>query len=140
MGITMRENGRRICKMGKGGIHEEMAMSISARAWGDCNHGYGVKHWGLLRGRIEEEFARWAREASLLYSDRNGMRQFRRNSCSLSGEVKKQGQSITKEHKKHASLSLDLKLSDFDPKEKFWTRFPPQGSKITPSHQSLEFR
>lgn len=41
---------------------------------------------------------------------------------------------------KHASLVRDLKLSDFDPKEKFWTRFPSEGSKITPPHQSAEFR
>lgn len=34
----------------------------------------------------------------------------------------------------------DLKQSDFDPKEKFWTRFPTEGSKITPPHQSAEFR
>ncbi|KAI3460606.1 hypothetical protein Pfo_017269, partial [Paulownia fortunei] len=41
---------------------------------------------------------------------------------------------------KHASILRDLKLSDFDPKEKFWTRFPPEGSKLTPPHQSMEFR
>lgn len=28
----------------------------------------------------------------------------------------------------------ELRQADFDPKEKFWTRFPP------PSHQSVEFR
>lgn len=41
---------------------------------------------------------------------------------------------------KHASILRELKDSDFDPKEKFWTRFPPEGSKITPPHQSTEFR
>ncbi|KAF2296760.1 hypothetical protein GH714_001716 [Hevea brasiliensis] len=41
---------------------------------------------------------------------------------------------------KHAQIRRDLKPSDFDPKEKFWTRFPPEGSKITPPHQSVEFR
>ena len=41
---------------------------------------------------------------------------------------------------KHASILRNLKPSDFDPKEKFWTRFPPEGSKITPPHQSVEFR
>lgn len=41
---------------------------------------------------------------------------------------------------KHASILRELKESDFDPKEKFWTRFPPEGSKITPPHQSTEFR
>ncbi|GAB2290849.1 Phosphatidylinositol 4-phosphate 5-kinase 1 [Dionaea muscipula] len=41
---------------------------------------------------------------------------------------------------KHASILRNLKQSDFDPKEKFWTRFPPEGSKLTPPHQSMEFR
>lgn len=41
---------------------------------------------------------------------------------------------------KEASMLRDLKPSDFDPREKFWTRFPPEGSKITPPHQSAEFR
>lgn len=41
---------------------------------------------------------------------------------------------------KHASVVRDLGVSDFDPKEKFWTRFPPEGSKRTPPHQSMDFR
>ncbi|KAJ0548722.1 putative 1-phosphatidylinositol-4-phosphate 5-kinase [Helianthus annuus] len=71
--------------------------------------------------------------------------------------MKKPGQMISKGHKnydlmlnlqlgirysvgKHASVIRDLKTTDFDPKEKFWTRFPPEGSKVTPPHQSGEFR
>ncbi|MBA0725517.1 hypothetical protein Golax_022102 [Gossypium laxum] len=38
------------------------------------------------------------------------------------------------------ALSLDLKTSAFDPREKFWTRFPPEGSKHTPPHPSSEFK
>ena len=34
----------------------------------------------------------------------------------------------------------ELRPSDFDPMEKYWTRFPPEGSKITPPHLSVEFR
>lgn len=41
---------------------------------------------------------------------------------------------------KEASKLRELKPSDFDPKEKFWTRFPSEGSKITPPHQTAEFR
>ena len=42
---------------------------------------------------------------------------------------------------KPASTQMrELKPGDFDPREKYWTRFPPEGSKITPSHQSVEFR
>ncbi|KAM3271232.1 hypothetical protein ACQJBY_041793 [Aegilops geniculata] len=34
----------------------------------------------------------------------------------------------------------ELSRADFDPREKFWTRFPPAGSKTTPPHSSSEFR
>ncbi|KAB5561223.1 hypothetical protein DKX38_006180 [Salix brachista] len=70
---------------------------------------------------------------------------------------KKQGQTISKGHKnydlmlnlqlgirysvgKHASITRELRQGDFDPKEKFWTRFPPEGSKSTPPHPSVDFR
>ncbi|XP_054788962.1 phosphatidylinositol 4-phosphate 5-kinase 1-like [Prosopis cineraria] len=101
-------------------------------------------------------------EASMFYRDGKGLerddiKQFRRNSWCCSREVKRPGQTIFKGHKnydlmlnlqlgirysvgKEASISRELKPSDFDPKEKFWTRFPPEGSKITPPHQSVEFR
>ncbi|KAI9120902.1 hypothetical protein K1719_007935 [Acacia pycnantha] len=38
------------------------------------------------------------------------------------------------------STSLDLDPSAFDPNDKIWTRFPPQGSKHTPSHGCAEFK
>ncbi|GER42719.1 phosphatidylinositol- 4-phosphate 5-kinase 5, partial [Striga asiatica] len=41
---------------------------------------------------------------------------------------------------KYASILRELKVTDFDPMEKFWTRFPPEGSEITPLHLSTEFR
>lgn len=71
---------------------------------------------------------------------------------------KKQGQTISKGHKNYELMlnlqlgirhsvarpapaaSLDLKASAFDPKEKVWTRFPPEGTKYTPPHQSCEFK
>ncbi|KAG7973993.1 hypothetical protein I3843_06G024400 [Carya illinoinensis] len=101
-------------------------------------------------------------EASMFYRngtglDRDGIRQFQRRPCCFTGEAKKPGETISKGHKnydlmlnlqlgirysigKHASILRELKPSDFDPKEKFWTRFPTEGSKITPPHQSIEFR
>ncbi|KAL6217177.1 hypothetical protein ACLB2K_010394 [Fragaria x ananassa] len=101
-------------------------------------------------------------EASMFYRngagfDRDSLMQFKRSPCCFSGEPKKPGQPISKGHKnydlmlnlqlgirysigKHASIVRDLKPSDFDPKEKFWTRFPPEGSNKTPPHQSFEFR
>ncbi|XP_047310290.1 phosphatidylinositol 4-phosphate 5-kinase 6-like [Impatiens glandulifera] len=73
--------------------------------------------------------------------------------------AKRQGQTISKGHKNYdlmlnlqlgirhsvgrpapSSISLDLKTSAFDPKEKLWTKFPPEGSKHTPPHQSVDFR
>ncbi|KAK4276773.1 hypothetical protein QN277_014881 [Acacia crassicarpa] len=101
-------------------------------------------------------------EASMFYKratgfDRPEIKQFQRNSLRFSNEVKRPGQTICKGHKnyelminlqlgirysvgKESSIVRELKHSDFDPKEKFWTRFPPEGSKITPPHQSAEFR
>ncbi|KAK6939822.1 MORN motif [Dillenia turbinata] len=94
--------------------------------------------------------------SSMFYRDCTA--QFRRNPCWFTGgEAKKPGQTISKGHKnydlmlnlqlgirysvgKHASILRELKPADFDPKEKFWTRFPPEGSKITPPHQSGEFK
>ncbi|KAJ8421679.1 hypothetical protein Cgig2_026667 [Carnegiea gigantea] len=72
--------------------------------------------------------------------------------------IKKQGETISKGHRnfelmlnlqlgiRHSvgrpgpPINLDLKSSAFDPKEKFWTRFPPEGSKHTPPHPSCEFK
>nr|XP_009393561.1 PREDICTED: phosphatidylinositol 4-phosphate 5-kinase 1-like [Musa acuminata subsp. malaccensis] len=76
--------------------------------------------------------------------------------CLSTREGKKLGQTILKGHKNY-DLMLNLQLgirysvgkpgsmrelraADFDPREKFWTRFPPEGSKITPPHHSIEFR
>ncbi|RDX63736.1 Phosphatidylinositol 4-phosphate 5-kinase 4, partial [Mucuna pruriens] len=38
------------------------------------------------------------------------------------------------------SASFDLKPSAFDPTEKVWTRFPPEGSKYTPPHTCCDFK
>ncbi|XP_047342383.1 phosphatidylinositol 4-phosphate 5-kinase 1-like [Impatiens glandulifera] len=95
-------------------------------------------------------------EASMFHRQ-GGFRHFRPSSCCFDGEVKKPGQMISEGHKnyslmlnlqlgirysvgKHALIDRELKQSDFNPNEKFWTRFPPEGSKTTPIHQSSEFR
>ncbi|XP_077224341.1 phosphatidylinositol 4-phosphate 5-kinase 1-like [Tasmannia lanceolata] len=103
-------------------------------------------------------------EASMFYCngtalDRGlGLAQLRRSPCRFNGEVKKPGKTISKGHKnydlmlnlqlgiryavgKSVSVAMrDLRPADFDPREKFWTRFPSEGSKVTPPHQSVEFR
>ncbi|CAA7388490.1 unnamed protein product [Spirodela intermedia] len=73
-------------------------------------------------------------------------------------ETKKQGETISKGHKNYELMlnlqlgirysvgkpapatTFDLKASAFDPKEKVWTKFPPEGTKHTPPHQSCEFK
>ncbi|GAB2271556.1 Phosphatidylinositol 4-phosphate 5-kinase 1 [Dionaea muscipula] len=100
-------------------------------------------------------------EASMIYKDgclRSDGNLKNPNPCRfIKEEAKKPGVTISKGHKnydlmlnlqlgirysvgKHASILRNLKQRDFDPKEKFWTRFPPEGSKLTPPHQSTEFR
>ncbi|KAJ7976614.1 phosphatidylinositol- 4-phosphate 5-kinase 5 [Quillaja saponaria] len=76
----------------------------------------------------------------------------------LPRKSKRQGETICKGHKNYELMlnlqlgirhsvgrpapaaSFDLKPSAFDPKEKMWTRFPSEGSKYTPPHQSCEFK
>ncbi|KAF8396249.1 hypothetical protein HHK36_017864 [Tetracentron sinense] len=73
-------------------------------------------------------------------------------------EMKRQGETISKGHKNYdlmlnlqlgirhsvgkpaPATSFDLKASAFDPREKVWTKFPPEGTKYTPPHQSCDFR
>ncbi|KAG0483666.1 hypothetical protein HPP92_011750 [Vanilla planifolia] len=76
-----------------------------------------------------------------------------------SRKARRQGETISKGHKnyelmltlqlgiRHAvgkqpgqPITRNLKPSAFDPKEKIWTRFPPEGTKHTPPHQSCDFR
>ncbi|MQL72435.1 hypothetical protein Taro_004775 [Colocasia esculenta] len=72
--------------------------------------------------------------------------------------AKKQGKAIERGHKNYELMlslqqgirysvgrpgpdaTLDLKASAFHPREKIWTRFPPEGTKHTPPHQSCEFK
>ncbi|KAF7140864.1 hypothetical protein RHSIM_Rhsim06G0108400 [Rhododendron simsii] len=113
-------------------------------------------------GDITCEIVDNVKAASVFYNkmfDFDGTRQFRRSSCCFinGGEMKRPGQTISKGHKnydlmlnlqlgirysvgKYASIVREIKPGDFDPKEKFWTRFPTEGSKTTPPHQSGDFK
>ncbi|XP_027066662.2 phosphatidylinositol 4-phosphate 5-kinase 5-like isoform X2 [Coffea arabica] len=119
--------------------------------------------------RIPTPDAAAGRHSSAGTSDRNGMDESfaglqiedvstRGSPIRIPKVVKKQGETISKGHKNYELMlnlqlgirhsvgkpgpppSLDLKPSAFDPKEKYWTRFPPEGSKNTPPHPSCEFR
>ncbi|RWR78604.1 phosphatidylinositol 4-phosphate 5-kinase 1-like protein [Cinnamomum micranthum f. kanehirae] len=102
-------------------------------------------------------------EASMFYSDGttpdrgSTFSPQRRSPYYFSNDVKKPGQTISKGHKNYdlmINLQMGIRYSvgnssnhvrglrpgDFDPREKYWTRFPSEGSKVTPRHQSGEFR
>ncbi|KAJ7972125.1 phosphatidylinositol- 4-phosphate 5-kinase 5 [Quillaja saponaria] len=94
---------------------------------------------------------------SLHFDDAN-IKGIPRKPMKLPRKAKRQGETICKGHKNYdlmlnlqlgirhsvgrpaPTASLDLKPSAFDPKEKMWTRFPTEGSKYTPPHQSCEFK
>ncbi|KAI4385604.1 hypothetical protein MLD38_003610 [Melastoma candidum] len=95
---------------------------------------------------------------SLQLEDSGGRRTLTRQQLLRVKLPKRQGVTISKGHKNYElmlnlqlgirhsvgrpgpAISVDLKPSVFDPKEKVWTRFPSEGSKHTPPHQSCEFK
>ncbi|XP_076893694.1 phosphatidylinositol 4-phosphate 5-kinase 4-like [Bidens hawaiensis] len=118
---------------------------------------------GRLDGNVDKEFSKM----SMLDDNDKSMKSIDDTSLitlsdgspiRIPNVVKKQGETIAKGHKNYELMlnlqlgirhsvgrpgptpSLDLKSSAFNPKEKVWTRFPPEGSKYTPPHQSSEFR
>ncbi|KAK7385105.1 hypothetical protein VNO78_30816 [Psophocarpus tetragonolobus] len=85
--------------------------------------------------------------------------QLQRSSRSLvHRNVKMPGYPISKGHKNYDLMLIiqmgirfsvgkltplpfrELRPHDFGPKGTFWIRFPPEGSKFTPPHQSVDFR
>ncbi|KAM6548031.1 hypothetical protein CsatB_019707 [Cannabis sativa] len=156
------ERPRRMSVDGRVGAAVERPFD-RMRLWetgGDERVGFGAG--GLLWGRRESNCEEYS-YAGLNGEDANG----NRNDIPKAGlgqqmrvpqKTKRQGETICKGHKnydlmlnlqlgiRHAvgrpapTASLDLKPSAFDPKEKLWTRFPPEGTKYTPPHQSCEFK
>ncbi|ESW09359.1 hypothetical protein PHAVU_009G121200 [Phaseolus vulgaris] len=151
------------------GSGDNHTVTMRKRSSVDSSRGSGVKSFPRIciwesEGEAGDITCDIIDNVSLLYPDgkateldRGHVKPFRRNPCCFSGEVKRPGQTISKGHKnydlmlnlqlgirysvgKEASISRGLISNDFDPKEKFWTRFPSEGSKITPPHQSAEFR
>ncbi|XP_022746663.1 phosphatidylinositol 4-phosphate 5-kinase 6-like isoform X2 [Durio zibethinus] len=136
--------------MAKGNDGRQRRMSdgkLSSYSWGSYMNDFSAASEG--DSRDEDEGG-----GSLHLEDSDT-----RGSCTeFKMPMKKQGQTISKGHKNYElmlnlqlgirhsvgrpapAISLDLKSSAFDPKEKVWTKFPPEGSKHTPPHQSCEFR
>ncbi|KAI3804125.1 hypothetical protein L1987_32296 [Smallanthus sonchifolius] len=117
---------------------------------------------GRLDGNIDDDFNKMKmlddNERSMKCRDDASLVSSEGSPIRISKIVKQQGETISKGHKNYELMlnlqlgirhsvgrpgpmpSLDLKASAFNPKEKVWTRFPPEGSKHTPPHQSCEFR
>ncbi|KAI7727487.1 hypothetical protein M8C21_032949 [Ambrosia artemisiifolia] len=96
---------------------------------------------GRLDGNIDDEFIKMK---MLDNSERSiGTRD---DAASILSSSSSQGSSlrlpkvVKKQGRPGPTPSLDLKSSAFNPKEKVWTKFPPEGSKYTPPHQSCEFK
>ncbi|KAF7804012.1 phosphatidylinositol 4-phosphate 5-kinase 5-like [Senna tora] len=84
--------------------------------------------------------------------------EFQLQNLKVPKKSKRQGETISKGHKNYelmlnlqlgirhavarpvANANFELNPSAFDPKDKIWTRFPPEGSKHTPPHTSMEFK
>ncbi|KAL8154340.1 hypothetical protein V2J09_012100 [Rumex salicifolius] len=115
-------------------------------AWVDVNDGGRIS----VPGNISEAFASLQLDESVIG------RQF--HSIVLPKQIKRPGVTISIGHKNYDLMlnlqlgirhsvgrpgpvtNFDLKASAFDPKEKVWTKFPPEGSKYTPPHSSCDFR
>ncbi|MFS7904248.1 putative 1-phosphatidylinositol-4-phosphate 5-kinase [Helianthus anomalus] len=117
---------------------------------------------GRMDGNIDKELSKMGtlddNEKNMKSRDDTSLSSSEGSPFRIPSVVKKQGETISKGHKNYELMlnlqlgirhsvgrpgpvpSLDLKSSAFNPKEKVWTRFPPEGSKYTPPHQSSEFR
>lgn len=97
-------------------------------------------------------------ELVLINSFSQKSRRAKRRQKKLAKEVKRPGEAIIKGHRSYdLMLSLQLgirytvgkitpiqrrevRASDFGPRASFWKNFPKEGSQLTPSHQSEDFK
>ncbi|XP_020600193.1 LOW QUALITY PROTEIN: phosphatidylinositol 4-phosphate 5-kinase 6-like [Phalaenopsis equestris] len=118
------DNGVRL-DSDRGGEEEEGCCSIGDR--GDSSEGDGsgrkrVKfRWSTAAKKQGATISRGHKNYELMLSLQLGIRH-----------------SVGKQSVQPATISL--KTSAFDPKDKIWTKFPPEGTRLTPPHQSCDFR
>ncbi|GFZ02418.1 phosphatidyl inositol monophosphate 5 kinase 4 [Actinidia rufa] len=130
-------------RLSNGGAY---SLCSEADAGGDISYGY------LAGGREAEEGL-----GNLQLEEMDSSRGTRPPHIRIP-PVRSQGDTISKGHRNYELMlnlqlgirhsvgrpapatSLDLRSSAFDPKEKLWTKFPTEGSKHTPPHQSCEFK
>ncbi|CAN1259870.1 Phosphatidylinositol 4-phosphate 5-kinase 4 [Linum perenne] len=146
------EKGRRLSVDGRVSVGIERAFE-RMNMWDSEDQGGGSDGGGVRRDMEAELLGLEVEEGMNFAASLNkGLPMKVPNVC------KRQGETISKGHKNYELMlnlqlgirhsvgrpgpaaSLDLKASAFDPKEKIWTRFPPEGSKHTPPHGSSEFK
>ncbi|KAL0316191.1 UNVERIFIED_CONTAM: Phosphatidylinositol 4-phosphate 5-kinase [Sesamum radiatum] len=109
---------------------------------------------------LEREYMQGVLISELVLSNRFSLssKQAKRREKKLAKEIKKPGEQIIKGHRSY-DLMLNLQLgirytvgkitpvhrrevrtSDFGPRASFWMTFPKEGSQLTPSHQSDDFK
>ncbi|KAI9161895.1 hypothetical protein LWI28_021812 [Acer negundo] len=137
-------------------------MSVDGRASVGVDRAFDKMHmWASDGGTGDDNPAMGRRsdgDVLSLHFDNGNLRGIPLQPMRLPKAGKRQGETISKGHKNYElmlnlqlgirhsvgrpapSSSLDLRASAFDPKEKVWTKFPPEGSKHTPPHQSSEFK
>jgi 1-phosphatidylinositol-4-phosphate 5-kinase len=109
---------------------------------------------------LEREYMQGVLISELVLNDSfsSSKRILRRRKRKLAREVKRPGEAIIKGHRSYdLMLSLQLGIrytvgkitpiqrrevrnSDFGPRASFWMNFPKDGSQLTPSHQSEDFK
>ncbi|VFQ92107.1 unnamed protein product [Cuscuta campestris] len=142
-----------------GKVHKTKSKPRRKSVDGRLSDGEGISldndtdaHSDILSGHFGSQ-----RSEGLESFDSETSRGFR-NHCIRIQPAKTQGDTISKGHKNYdlmlnlqlgirhsvgrpaPNTSLDLRATAFDPREKIWTRFPPEGTKHTPPHQSCDFR
>ncbi|KAL8516741.1 hypothetical protein ACS0TY_015125 [Phlomoides rotata] len=109
---------------------------------------------------LEREYMQGVLITELVLSNRfsPSSRRSKRRQKKLAREIKRPGEQIIKGHRSYdLMLSLQLgirytvgkitpiqrrevRAADFGPRASFWMSFPKEGSQLTPSHQSEDFR
>ncbi|XP_010554770.1 PREDICTED: phosphatidylinositol 4-phosphate 5-kinase 4 [Tarenaya hassleriana] len=145
-------------------VEKPRRMSVDGRVSVGVDRAFEkMNMWGgdSGNGTGDSDCTRRDLDADLLRLEADGSMQNTRPSplpMRLPRAGRKQGETISKGHRNYELMlnlqlgirhsvgrqapivSLDLKPSAFDPKEKIWTRFPPEGTRYTPPHQSSEFK